>query len=869
MHAALIGLKQRHAEAKAELLAPLLQPAFKSRSVGALLRAHAALTDETLRQLWALVDMPADHALIAVGGYGRGELFPYSDIDVLVLQPASAADSATGLSKVETFITACWDLGLEIGSSVRNVADCVREAMGDVTVQTALLESRRIEGASNLLRDMHRALDEAMDAKAFLQRKTAEMRQRHQKFDNSPYALEPNCKESPGGLRDLQVLMWVARGAGLGDSWKSLQHNGIITEFELKQVKANEALLNLIRARVHMVAKRREDRLVFDVQSAVADLFGFKASGDEARKARRASELLMKRYYWAAKAVTQLRQIILLNISDHVDTTRGVPPTPLRPINARFFDKGGLIEVADDDLYFREPRAILETFNIYQTEVSITGLSARTLRALYAARPIMNGAFRADPANREMFMRILKSPEGITHAMRLMNQTSVLGRYLWVFRGIVGQMQHDLFHVYTVDLHILMVLRNIRRFFIADHAHEYPFCAQLASEWDKPWVLYVAALFHDIAKGRGGDHSVLGAKEVRQFCKTHRIDAQDRDLIEFLVSEHLTMSQVAQKQDISDPDVITAFAKRVRNERYLIGLYLLTVADIRGTSPKVWNAWKARLLEDLFNQTQRMLGGGAPAPDARLESTKRDAVSILALNGLPPNIHEPLWRTLDVGYFMRHDADEIAWHTRHILGRPWDAKQPQRPIIRARLADGGRGVQVMVYTADEPDLFARICGYFDQHSYSIMDAKIHTTRDGLALDTFELLTLENDIDQREMMGLIEGGLAQELIQRAALREPTVGRVSRRVKNFPMPAHVALQPDERAQRWLLTVTASDRTGLLYSLARVLARHKISLDLAKVMTLGERVEDVFLISGDALVDSESRIALEAALIAAIEG
>ena len=864
----LLLLKEQHARAKAALLQPLLEPSFKSRSVGALLRAHAELTDETMAALWRQVGMPSNHTLVAVGGYGRGDLFPLSDIDVLVLQPDDEQACQAAQSAVETFITACWDLGLEIGSSVRRVSDCLTEAAGDVTVQTALLESRRVCGNANLYRRMKTAFDQAMDARAFMQRKTLEMRQRHQKFDNSPYALEPNCKESPGGLRDLQVLMWAAKGAGLGQSWKSLCQNGIITPFELKQIKANEALLNLIRARLHMIAKRREDRLVFDLQTAVAEVFGFRATGHDARSARRASELLMKRYYWAAKAVTQLRQIVLLNISDHVDAQRGVPPTALRPINERFWDKGGLIEVADDNLYLREPQAILETFNIYQTEVSITGLSARTLRALYAARPIMNGAFRTDPANRAMFLRILQEPEGITHAMRLMNQTSVLGRYLWVFRGIVGQMQHDLFHVYTVDLHILMVLRNIRRFFIADHSHEYPYCSQLASEWEHPWLLYTAALFHDIAKGRGGDHSVLGAKELRQFCKTHGISNSDRDLMEFLVKEHLTMSQVAQKQDISDPEVIAAFAKRVGNERYLTGLYLLTVADIRGTSPKVWNAWKGRLLEDLFKQTLRALGGAAPHPDARIAATKRDAVAILALHGLPANAHEQLWTTLDVGYFMRHDADEIAWHTRLILGRPWSGQAPAKPVVRARLADDGRGVQIMVYTEDQTDLFARICGYFDQHSYSIMDAKIHTTRDGLALDTFELLCEETGIDQREMMGLIEAGLSAELTHKAPLRNPTVGRVSRRVRSFPMPAHVSLQPDEKAQHWLLSITASDRTGLLYSIAHVLAQHKLSLELAKVMTLGERVEDVFLISGEELSSSERRIALETSLVTAIE-
>jgi [protein-PII] uridylyltransferase len=860
------ALRERHALAKAALLAPLLEPSFKPRNVNRLLELLSAHTDRTLSELWKMADMPPDHALVAVGGYGRGKLFPGSDIDVLVLHPLQPSPEA--MARVETFITACWDLGLEIGSSVRSIDDCIAEASADVTVQTALLESRRICGHGLLVHTMHKSLARVMDPRGFMRRKILEMEQRHQKFQNSPYALEPNCKDSPGGLRDLQVLMWVAQGAGLGNSWKALAQNGIITPFELKQIRANEALLSLIRARLHMVAKRREDRLIFDLQSAVADVFGLKAEGEDTRHARRASELLMRRYYWAAKAVTQLRQIVLLNIKDHMERQRGVTLAPLRPINERFYDKDGLIEVAHDDLYLRYPQAILETFHLYQTEVSITGLSARTLRALYAARPIMNGAFRSDPANRAMFMRILRAPEGITHAMRLMNQTSVLGRYLWVFRGIVGQMQHDLFHVYTVDMHILMVLRNIRRFFIADHSHEYPFCSQLASGWSKPWVLYVAALFHDIAKGRGGDHSELGAKDVRSFCKTHGIADEDRDLIEFLVSEHLTMSQVAQKQDISDPDVIHAFTQKVRNERYLTGLYLLTVADIRGTSPKVWNAWKGRLLEDLYKQSLRALGGSAPDPDAQVAATRRDAQAILALNGLAKNAQEHLWSTLGVDYFMRHDADEIAWHTRLISGRPWDGVSPEPPVVRARQAHEGRGIQVMVFSHDQTDLFARICGYFDRQSYTIMDAKIHTTRDGHVLDSFELLNEQQGVEVREAMGLIEAGLSHELAHLAPLRAPVVGRVSRRVRSFPMRPHVALSPDEKGQHWLLTVSASDRNGLLYSITHTLASHKISVELAKIMTLGERVEDVFLISGEALASSERRIELETALLQALE-
>jgi len=464
--------------------------------------------------------------------------------------------------------------------------------------------------------------------------------------------------------------------------------------------------------------------------------------------------------------------------------------------------------------------------------------------------------------------------------MRLMNQTSVLGRYLWVFRRIVGQMQHDLFHAYTVDQHILMVLRNVRRFFIAEHAHEYPFCSQLAAGWDKPWLLYIAALFHDIAKGRGGDHSKLGIDEVRTFCRQHGIGKEDSQLIEFVVGEHLTMSHVAQKEDLSDPDVINAFAQRVGNERQLTALYLVTVADIRGTSPKVWNAWKGKLLEDLYRYTLRVLGGRAPDAEAEIEGRKREALVELALHAQPHQAHKALWDTLDVSYFMRHDAGDIAWHARQlgrhvpadvatgkVIGAP-EVKTVRSTIVRARKSPLGEGMQVLVYTPDQPDLFARICGYFDQTGLSILDAKVHTAQNGYALDTFQLITPSMSDHYRELISMVESELALTVQNQAALPAPAQGRVSRRVKSFPVQPRVRLEPDDKAQKWLLSISASDRMGLLYSVANVLAQHGISLHLAKVTTLGERVEDTFLISGPALQHNKAQIEIETELLKVLQ-
>ncbi|WP_411879297.1 [protein-PII] uridylyltransferase [Polaromonas sp. YR568] len=858
----LAEVREHYKAGKAALLASLAASGASSRGIHSLLQKFARHTDATLQTLWERTGFPAAACLVAAGGFGRGELFPHSDVDVLLLLPDNAdvdADPALK-AKVERFIGACWDVGLEIGSSVRTASGCVEEASKDVTVQTSLLEARLVAGAKKNFQQLQKRLAAVLDPQAFYVAKTLELRQRHNKFENTPYSLEPNCKESPGGLRDLQVILWVARAAGLGKSWDDLARNGLATAFEVRQIKANEALLSLIRARLHLIAGRREDRLVFDLQTAVAESFGYSAEADDGSKLpRRASEALMKRYYWAAKAVTQLNQILLLNIEERLN-----PNTyPLRPINERFYDKAGMLEVASDDLYTREPHAILETFLLYETTIGIKGLSARTLRALYNVRGLMNSKFRSDPVNRDTFRRILQQPEGITHALRLMNQTSVLGRYLWIFRKIVGQMQHDLFHVYTVDQHILMVLRNVRRFFMAEHSHEYPMCSQLAAGWDKPWILYIAALFHDIAKGRGGDHSELGCKDVRVFCRQHGISTEDSKLIEFLVGEHLSMSRIAQKEDLSNPEVIAAFAKRVGNERYLTALYLLTVADIRGTSPKVWNAWKGKLLEDLYRYTLRVLGGRAPDADAEVEARKREALTTLALHAEPFEAHKALWDTLDVSYFMRHEASDIAWHARQLSRHVGKAKA----IVRARRSSAGEGMQVLVYTPDAPDLFARICGYFDEAGFSILDAKIHTAKNGYALDTFQVVSPTLADHYRELAAMVEADLDRTIEEPGPLPPPGKGRVSRRVKSFPIAPRVDLRPDEKAQRWLLSVSASDRVGLLYRIARVLARHRINLQLAKVSTLGERVEDTFLIDGPELQHNKAQIAIETELLEAL--
>ena len=765
------------------------------------------------------------------------------------------AASSFPLRAAEAFVGACWDAGLEIGHSVRDTGQCVREADGDITVRTALLEMRLLAGCRQAFDALAQRLAETLDAREFFRAKLLEQRQRHAKYQDTPYSLEPNCKEGPGGLRDLQAVLWVARAAGLGRTWRELERSGVASRAEARQASANQRVLMRIRAHLHLLARRREDRLVFDLQVPLARALGVEAAGD-----RQASERAMQRYYWAAKAVTQLNTILLQNVEARLFSQPDALP---EPIDQQFSNAGGLLDVVDEQLFQRDPGAILRAFRRMQQHAELSGMSGRTMRAIWRARGRIDADFRRDPANRRTFMELLRAPRGITHEFRRMNQLSVLGRYLPAFRQVTGQMQHDLFHVYTVDQHILMVMRNLRRFTMAEHAHEYPLCSELMAAFGRPWVLYVAALFHDIAKGRGGDHSELGALDVRRFCRDHEIDAHDTALIEFLVRDHLAMSSFAQKRDITDPAVIVEFAQRMGSHERLTALYLLTVADIRGTSPKVWNAWKGKLLEDLFTNARRVLDGKQPDAGDMISTTRREARRLLYLYGIEPEAYRELWAQLDVSHFLRHDAADVAWQTR-VLRRHVHATEP---IVRTRLAPIGEGFQVTVYVPDQPDLFARICGYFDQKNLSVLDARIGTTRDGHALDTFLLSEPGFEGHYRDRLNLVEAELAQRLAERTPLGPPVRGRPSRRSRYFPIQPSVDLRPDERGQHYLLSVTANDRTGLLYGIACVLARHGVKIRAARIATLGERVEDTFLVDGAGLGDARTELAVETDLLHAL--
>ena len=835
-----------------------LAAAWREKKHGpALLDGRAALVDSVLQEVWTALAMPGTCALAAVGGYGHGRLYPGSDVDLLILVPEEQHTTAecSAAPQLEQLIGLLWDIGLDIGHSVRTVNQCLDEAERDITVQTSLLEARYLAGARALYDDFEQSYNATLQPADFFKAKQLEQAERYAKFNDTPYSLEPNCKESPGGLRDLQVIQWVARAAGIGDDWKSLAEAGLITMPEVRQFERADRLLCDLRIELHLLGSRREDRLLFDHQEKLAAAMGMVPT-----EAKRASEVLMQHYYRNAKLVTQLNSLVMQVLADRLQPARLAPPIV---IDSHFQMVREQLDVRDEEVFQRLPRTILECFLLQMQRSELKGMTPRTMRALWRAQGGINAAFRREPENRALFLRLFQQ-QHLIHPMRRMNQFDILGRYLPAFGRIVGQMQHDLFHVYTVDQHILQVMRNLRRFAMPELAHEYPFCSRLMTGFDKRWLLYIAALFHDIAKGRGGDHSQLGKKDAARFCRDHGIAGDDAELVVFLVEKHLTMSQVAQKQDLADPEVVLAFAASMGNMRRLTALYLLTVADIRGTSPKVWNAWKGKLLEDLFRMTASVLKGSSVLQLSGVAERQEEARRILRYYGLRPDVELDLWSQLDTGYFMRHAAEEIAWHARTLYHCP----SATRPVVRARLNPMGDGLQVMVYVPDQALLFARLCGFFARLGYSIVDAKIHTTRHGYALDSFVVFAFDATQNYRDMIALIEHDIVEQLEQQPPLPATLSGRLSRLVRHFPVTPEIEIRADERGSHYLMSISAADRPGLLYAIARVLGQHGITLHTAKIATLGERVEDVFLISGKELAQTATLVRLEQDLLKVLQ-
>lgn len=852
-------LRERLKSGRATLAAAFLAKPAASR----YLTRHAALVDGVLADLSSRLALPASYCLAGVGGYGRGELFPGSDVDVLLLLPRDP--TADQQATLENWVQACWDVGLEIGHSVRTVEACMIEADADITVETNLLEARFVWGAADLFGEFGRRFQAHFDAQHFFDGKLAEQQARHARFDDSAYRLEPNLKDSPGGLRDLHTIHWLAQACGITGGWTGIARAGLLTQAEARRIAREERALSVLRIHLHLLARRREDRLAFDYQTELAERLGLADAAHKRTQGRQsaieqapsrvvtAGERLMQGYYRAAKLIQRANDILVQSLR-----VRLFPVTaPPVPVDADFQLRANLLEAREPDLFERKPDAVLRAFIVYAEHRALAGFEPATLRALWRSCTGVDAAFRANPLHRALFMTLLRQPAGVTRALRAMHRYGLLGRYIPAFGRVIGQMQHDLFHVYTVDEHILTVLRNLRRLTVPQLGHELPLASRLIRDFDKPELLYLAALFHDIAKGRGGDHSELGAADARRFCRRHGLDRPDRELVAWLVEMHLVMSRTAQKADISDPDVIAAFAGKIGSLRRLTALYLLTVADIRGTSPKVWNAWKGKLLEDLYHAARARLSGEDEAL-AGIAARQADARVNLALYGLPNDAADALWQHLDARYFVRFDARDMAWQARML----WRRTTGPGAVVRARLSPAGEGIQVLVYAPDRADLFTRICGFFARIQYTILEAKIHTTRHGYALDSFQVMDLANrGIHYRDFLSFVEHELARDLDPARPMQPVPRGRLSRHQRHHPYPSTVRLEVDAQGQGHLLSITCADRGGLLFAIAEVLTRHAVSVYAAKIDTLGERVEDSFLIQGESLLTHAGRDAIEA--------
>ncbi len=807
------------------------------------------LTDQVLAEIWSSQDLPKQAALVAVGGYGRDELYPQSDVDVLLLLDDGLPESDR--SRFEPLVGLLWDVGLPIGSSVRTLSECLVEAAGDITIQTNMMEARYLAGNRAVFLRMREGQRGQLDPALFFQAKVMEQKARHGRHSDVALLLEPNLKESPGGLRDVQTMFWACRAAGVGDNLPALVRAGLLHPDEARAAAADLRLLANLRIRLHLAVNRREDRLLFEFQEHVATGMGVTAKGSQ-----RASERLMQRYYRATRHIRLINELVLGELRTRL------LPTPLArdlPEAPGFRAVGNSLD-ADEDLLERHPELILETFLVLARESSLAGLTPRLLRGLWRAGRRIDAVFRKDRANQRRFLELFTHPTGVTQSIRLMHQLGILGRYLPLFGRITGQMQHDQFHIYPVDEHILMVLRNLRRLAVPELAHEFPLAHRLMTSFEGQDLLLLAALFHDIAKGRGGDHSNLGARDARRFCRSHGLGKEDAELVAWLVAEHLTLSQTAQKKDLSNPEVIAVFAAKCRDVRHLTALYLLTVADIRGTSPKVWNAWKDKLTRELYLASRRILEGASPQTDS-VEEKKLMARAQLRLYGYATGAEEALWNRLDDVYFLRQDSRDIAWQTRRLL--PVIGKQEH--IVRARLAPVGEGVEVMVFAPDEEALFARICAFFAHLGYTILEARIHTTRDGYALDTFYAYDPEQrQVAYRDFLNYIEYELEEELARHQALAPTPSGRLARRLKAFPIEPVVSLSPGDNGRDYLLSFSAGDRPGLLASVARILHQHRVSVLTARINTLGNRAEDVFVLEGEDLERTSKRLALEQDLI-----
>jgi len=841
----------------------LLERFHAGADVEDLIHARSWLVDQLLVRCWDRLLGDLHGALVAVGGYGRCELLPGSDVDIMVL--LGAAETAQSCEQLERFLTLLWDIGLEVGHSVRTLDDCSEQAQADVTVATNLMEARLLRGSQALFLTMRERVGPAhiWPGREFFEAKLKEQKARYKRFHDALYNLEPNVKEGPGGLRDAQMIAWVFKRHFGSHSLRDLIARGFITQSEYQALMDGQRFLWKVRFALHAITRRREDRLLFDHQRSLAKLFGY-----QDREHKLAVEWFMKDYYRAIQELSRLNEMLLQLFKELI--LHGDDPGQATPINRRFQARKGFLEVSHERVFKRYPFALLELFLLMQQHSELKGVRASTIRLVRDHRYLIDDKFRQDIRNRSLFMEIFRQPRGLTHELRRMNRYGVLAGYCPAFANIVGQMQYDMFHAYTVDEHTLFVVRNLRRFFVPRFMHEFPLCSRIAHSIPKPELLYLAGFFHDIAKGRGGNHSELGAEDARAFLGQHGLSEYDRELVAWLVENHLLMSQTAQRRDISDPEVINDFARHIGDRRRLDYLYLLTVADIRATNPTLWNNWKDALLKDLYRSAKQALRRGLENPlhrDELILDIKMAALARLTERGVDRALLKTLWDDLPEEYFLRHNVEEVIWHAIIILS---EGDIDGVHVDLCPQSERG-GSALFIYTPVRDRLFSRTTALLDQLGLSITDARIITTRRNYAIDTYLLLNADGEAvldhyQAQELVTLME----EQLLNPEASPGPVARPAPRRMRHFKVATEVHFHSDETNNRSIVELYATDYPGLLSRVARVFYACGTQLQNAKIATFGSQAEDVFYVtgrSGEPLTQQEQR-ELREKLIAALD-
>ncbi|MGR9115030.1 MAG: [protein-PII] uridylyltransferase [Gammaproteobacteria bacterium] len=783
-------------------------------------------------------------SLIAVGGYGRKELFPHSDIDIVILLESAAQPKLQ--PALSGFCNFLWDIGLKPGLSVRTIDECIQAAADDQTVMTSLLETRLICGEARLFGQILESITNGQiwPSDQFFMAKMQEQAQRYFKYHDTAYNLEPNIKEGPGGLRDMQIIAWVFKRHYNSSTLKELIKYDFLPESEYDElIRARDTLWG-IRYALHLLTGRNEDRLLFDFQRELAEQFGFKSPD-----INQGVEQFMQHYYKTVVGLERLNEMLLQLFHERFiagETKRQqifTKDSKLTVIN-------GYLEAEDETFFRRNPLALLEIFLILQQNPSLKGIRAQTIRLIRKNLHLIDDDFRKNKNANHLFIEILRQPQGITHELRRMNRYGVLPAYLPPFAHIVARMQYDLFHIYTVDEHTLFVIRNLRRFSLEKHINELPFCNDIFLQIPKPELLYIAALFHDIAKGKGGDHSIVGEEITQKFCNQHDLSKHDTKLITWLVRNHLIMSMTAQRKDIGDPDIIHEFALKVGSIEYLNYLYLLTVADIRATNPDLWNSWKDALLRELYNATYSALHRGLKNPinlTDRLEENKSEAEEELLKLGISKETIRNSWKHASDDYFLRYSADEIAWHTIAISS----CTEQELPLVLLRPQTQRGSAELFVYTHNEDHIFTISTETLDQLGLTILDARIVTTGDQYVLNSFQILEQSGDpIKDLHREIHIGSALRKNLKEHKVVKHKNIRRQSRQAKHFPIPTTILFHDDPQHRFTVMELITTDHAGLLSKIGQVFNDHDIQLFDAKITTIGSRVEDMFYIT-----DSES--------------